>query len=219
MTLAGPLRVAKATIDVIRRERKRRRSRLPDHPDAAYDQWLFWDTPFVNELCLLVLVAIHHQVERELIRMAAQKTDEGKPLSRAEYQEHLRLEHAKWKSDRKSVIKKLKLDSFPVWNRDLEALRQLANSYKHTASRRPDDKLLNLLQLDLKRNYAPLAESDGIREGLAVYLKLKKDADYCAIASKLLLRADRFLTAVKQQPGLSKVNWGRVSFHPKDSEH
>ena len=212
-------KVAKATIDVIRRERKRRRSRLPNHPDAAYAQWLFWDSPFVNELCLLVLVAIHHQVERELIRVAAQKTDDGKPLSRAEYQEHLRIERAKWRSDRKSVIKRLKLDSFPEWDRDLEALRQLANGYKHTPSRRPDDTLLKLLQLDLKRHYAPLPESDSIREGLAVYLKLKKNADYCAIASKLLRRADKFLTAVKRQPGLSKVNWGRVSFHPEDFEH
>src|SRR5947209_17323848 len=125
-------KVAKATIDVIRRERKRRRSRLPDHSDAAYDQWLFWDSPFVNELCLMVLVAIHHQIERELIQVAAQKTDDGKPLSRAAYQERLRIERGKWKSDRKSTITKLKLDSFPGWNRDLEALRQLANSYKHT---------------------------------------------------------------------------------------
>jgi len=211
--------VAKATIDVIRRERMRRRSRLPDHPDAAYDQWLFWDTPFVNELCLMVLVAIHHQVERELIGVAAQKTDDGKPLSRVRYQERLRIERANWKSKRKSIITKLELDSFPEWNRDLEALRQIANDYKHTPWRRPDDKLLKLLQVDLKRNYAPLAESDGIREGLAVFLKLKRDADYCAIASKLLRRADKFLTAVKKQPGLSKVNWGTVSFRPKDFEH
>ena len=212
-------KVAKDTIDVIRRERKRRRSRLPDHPDAAYDQWLFGDSPFVNELCLMLLVAIHHQVERELIQLAAQKTDDGKSLSRAGYEKRLRIMREKWKSDRKSIIARLELNSFPEWNRDLEVLRQIANSYKHTPWRRPDDKLLKLLQLNLKRNYASLPESDGIREGLAVYLKLRKDADYCSIVSKVLRRADAFLTAVKQQRGLSKVNWGPVSLHPRDFEY
>jgi hypothetical protein len=212
-------RVVKDTIEVIRRERKRRRARLPDNYDAAHDRWLFWDLPFVNELCLMLLVAIHHQLEHELIRIAAKKTDDGNDLSQAQYQERLRAERARWKTDRKSIIAKLSLNSFPEWNREFEALRQIANSYKHTPWRKPDDKLLKLLSLDLTLNYAPIAESDAIREGLAVYLKMRKNAEYPAIATKLLKRADAFLTAVGSQPGLSKVHRGRVSFHPKDFEH
>jgi hypothetical protein len=212
-------RVVRDTIEVIKRERKRRRSRLPDHHEAAYDQWMFWDLPFVNELCLMLLVAIHHQLEHELIRVAAQKTGDGKDLSRVQYQERLQAERARWKTDRKSIIAKLNLNSFPEWNREFEVLRQIANSYKHTPWRRPDDKLLKLLKLDLALNYAPIAESDAIREGLAVHLKMRKNAEYPAIATRLLKRMDAFLALVKAQPSLSKVNWGRVSFHPKDFEH
>jgi hypothetical protein len=212
-------KIAEDTINVIRRERRRRQRRLPNHPDAAYDQWLFWDLPFVNEMCLLLLVAIHHQIERELIRVAATANGSGKPLSRAQYEARVPIERDNWKKNRKTIISRLKLKSFPEWDHELEALRQIANSYKHTPSRKPDDKLLRLLGLDVRRNYAPLAESDSIREGLAVYLKQNKDADYCTILSKLLRRADCFLRKVKAQPFLGKVNWGYVSLHPDDMEH
>jgi hypothetical protein len=49
----------------------------------------------------------------------------------------------------------------------METLRLIANSNKHETSGRPDNDLLRHLELDLKRTYAPLAESDAVREALA----------------------------------------------------
>lgn len=67
--------VARDVIGVIRAEMKRRSPRgLNDSHEAieaAYDQWVFSDEPFLNELCLLLLTALRHQVERELIKIAA----------------------------------------------------------------------------------------------------------------------------------------------------
>jgi hypothetical protein len=39
-------------------------------PDAAWEQWLFDDLPFINEVRLMLLVAVGHRVERELITLA-----------------------------------------------------------------------------------------------------------------------------------------------------
>ena len=83
---------------------------------------------------------------------------------------------------------------------------------------RANETLLRHLDLDLKRKYAPLAESSCVREGLAAYLGLEKDADYCDIAEELLRHAAGFLKAVKQQPGLSRVKHGAVSFLSEDFE-
>src|SRR5712691_11701981 len=210
-------KAAKDVIQVIRKERKRRLRRLPDDPDAADYVWRYTDEPFVNDLCLMLLVAIHHQVERELVGLAARMTGDGQPLSLAEYQRQVQIERDQWRTwkTRRKTITKLKLESRAEWT-SMETLRLLANSNKH-AVRRPHDDLLGHLKLDLKRNYAPLAESDGVRERLATSLDLDNGADYCAIAEELLERADRFLTAVKKQPGLSKVR-GAVSLRSKDAE-
>jgi hypothetical protein len=215
-------KVAKDTIKVIRKEQKRRWSRLPDHQDAAYDQWLFIDEPFVNDLYLMLLVAIRHQVERELVRLAAQMTGDGKALSREQYQTRIQDERRllRNKDGWKKLVAKLKLKSCAEWDTSMESLRLLANSYKHEPSGRPDNKLLKHLKLDLKRKYAPLPESSCVREGLAVSINLQKNADYGDIAEGLLKRSDRFLAAVKQQSGLSEVkSSGRLqSFSPDDFE-
>ncbi len=72
-------RLAKNIVKLIRGERQRRASLLEDmHPEAADDRWLFTDLPFVAELCLMLLVAMRHQVERELISLAARAADNGK---------------------------------------------------------------------------------------------------------------------------------------------
>lgn len=73
-----------AFLDLVMREQDLRRNRLPDDRDAAYDEWLFSDRPFVNDLCVLYLVAIRHEVERRLIDLAVR--DHGtSPLTQAEY--------------------------------------------------------------------------------------------------------------------------------------
>jgi hypothetical protein len=71
--------VAERMLGVIRVERERIRRDLEilageDHPyaaDVAADDWDFHERPFINELCLLLLVSIRHEVERELVRIAA----------------------------------------------------------------------------------------------------------------------------------------------------
>lgn len=206
-------KVAKDTIAVIRKERRRRMSRLPDQPDAADYVWRYTDEPFVNDLCLMVLVAIHHQVEREILALAARMTDDGEPLSRTEYEQRVQTERGRWRrrQDKPEVIARLNLRSFGQWDTSMETLRLLANSYKHEPSGRPDAELLRHLKLDVRRKYMALVDSDGLREGLAASLDLKKNADYCAIADALLMRADQFLAAVKRQPGLSRVKRGALS--------
>jgi hypothetical protein len=61
----------------------------------AYDQWLFTDEPFVNEMCLMVLVALRHQVERRLVFIAA-RVDTGQlSISRKQYQQNVISERAR----------------------------------------------------------------------------------------------------------------------------
>jgi hypothetical protein len=58
--------IASQMIKVIRTEKKLRSGRLRQaDPIAAWEQWLFTDLPFINEMCLILLVAIRHRVERE----------------------------------------------------------------------------------------------------------------------------------------------------------
>jgi hypothetical protein len=211
-------KAAKDTIEVIRKERQRRRAELPDPEDAAYDQWMFTDEPFINDLCLVLLVAIRHQVERELVGIAARVTDDGAPLDRKQYQERMRDEREGLRHGWKPLIGKLDLRSFPEWQGSMQTLRLLVNSYKHSPWGRPDEDLLQHLKLPLTRNYAVLPDSRSVREKLADSLGLDKDADYCEITEELLNRADSFLGSVRQRPGLSEVKWGRLSLAAADAE-
>jgi len=95
--------------------------------------------------------------------------------------------------------------------RQIEALRLLANSYKHDPSKKPDEDLLKLLNLETGVTYAPLAESDGLREGLASFISLERDADYCDIAETFVTIVDRFIDDVQKKTQLSRVRWGAAS--------
>jgi hypothetical protein len=60
--------ILKQMIDVIRVEEQRRAERRADmHAEVTYDQRVFTDALFVNELCLMLLVALSHKVEREVV--------------------------------------------------------------------------------------------------------------------------------------------------------
>jgi hypothetical protein len=60
-------RILKEIISLIRIEQERRSSVLrAEDQDYANDHWLFWDEPFLNVLCLMFLVTLRHQVEREV---------------------------------------------------------------------------------------------------------------------------------------------------------
>lgn len=212
--------VVKDMIAVIRAERDRRIGSLAgEHPDYAPDRWLFTDEPFLNELGLVLLVAIRHQLERELICLAARVTGDGHELGGEEYRHLVEDERDRLRADGwTSLIAKLRLTAFPEWDTSLKTLQLLANDYKHNPSHGPGEDLLKHLGLNpiISRSptvrYAPLPESRHFREALARSLNLASTADYSVIAEELLSLTARFLADVEQQPGLSAVKWGPVSF-------
>ena len=117
-------KIAKEMIGVIKAEKRRRSDQLEDEdPDAAYDQWLFTDEPFINEMCLMVLVALHHQVERELVFLAA-RANVGPTITRQRYQQNVKDQREQVRREgRKKLTATLKLSSFPEWDNSIETLR------------------------------------------------------------------------------------------------
>jgi hypothetical protein len=204
--------VAKEMIRVIRAERESRLARLPtEDPDFAYDEWLSTDEPFINDLCLTLLVALWHQVERELVHLAARVTSDGRELSLEQYwqrinKERQQLDKHGWE---KTITVKLKLNNIDEWSRSMTTLRLLANSYKHHPSTKPKDLLLQHLAPITRPNldYDSLPESQGFKAELAASLDLRDGANYCDIADELLARVDRFLAEVPKQSMLSPVKW------------
>ena len=188
------------------------------HPEVADDQWLFRDAPFIAELCLMLLVAVRHQVERELIRFAARAADGGKEIEPQQYDERLeelRLKKGKgWQWE--IIATRLNYKSCEGWKM-FEALRLLANCYKHDLSSEPDDELLELLQLETGVNYLPLPDSNDLREGLAVLVGLEKDAEYCDITERFLDVVDLFVADVKRKANLSRVKPRYASLNPRNA--
>jgi hypothetical protein len=206
-------------IGLIKREKQRREWLLKGKdPDFAQDQWLFTDAPFVNELYLMLLITLRHQVERELVCLAARAVDDEPEISHITYLERLeqlRNEVRKPKNWDKKIEERLNLQSFREYL-CIEILRLLSNSYKHNQFMEPDIYLLAQISLDSKINYASLPESDAFRKGLAEFIGLEKDADYCEITFRFVDIACKFLTKVEMLPGLSRVRPGTVSLNPKD---
>lgn len=200
--------VAKHVIDVIRAEQDSRLARLvAEEPELANALWHVYDEPFINELCLMLLVAIRHQVERELVLLAARVTSDGRELDTDQYRQ--KVEQLSQPGNWKKLKSKLQLTSFAEWEA-METLRLLANAYKHAPSTTPSKDLLKHLGLDLGGEYASLPESPTFREGLAASLDLQCDSDFCDIADELLARAGRFLTDVQAQVKLSPIKKLRV---------
>lgn len=201
------LRLPKSIIGLIRQEQERRASLLREQdPDFAYDQWLFVDGPFIAELCLMALLALRHQLERELLHMAARATGNDAGLSPQEYLKA--IESLERHSDR--IAERLKLQSLADW-KEIEILRLLVNCYKHDSSKGAGDRLLALLNLKRDKSYAELPESDAVRKGLAVFIRLDSEADYCDIVEKFIDIVSRFLEDVRKQNALARVNWPPVS--------
>jgi hypothetical protein len=215
-------KILKDMITVIRTEQERRTSLLQNEdPNFAYDQWLLTDGPFLNELCLMFLVTLRHQIEREMVGLAARSDEKQMQISDREYQENinqLRRTNKKGQNigwDWKEIYKRLKLETCKNYE-FIEALRLLSNLYKHEPSLAPDEDLLNLLHLEIGVNYASLPESDALREGFAKFLGLSDDADYCDIAERFVDISNTFITTVKSMTKLSKVKWGAISLNPDD---
>ncbi len=172
--------------------------------------------PFINNMCLLVLVALRHQVERELVSIAA-RADTKPAITRKEHQENIANQREEIKKNGwKKLESKLSLGSLAEWKTSMETLRLLANCFKHEPTQEPDERLLRHLNLPLKPvgrlivSYLPLPESSCFREGLAVSVNLPHDADYCTIAEAFVDSATRFLESARQKRSLAQIT-GAVS--------
>lgn len=211
------LELARTTLGAIGAERERRIRGLPKDTYAALTHWSDVDDPFVAELVLLLLVAVFHQVERELIWLAAGHSVDGVPIEFCVYQERAAKERRRW-SDRKKrtvFIRQFGLEALDEWN-TIEALRLVANCYKHDPHAKPNTALLRHLGMPpvpvepLVTSYAALAESQNFREGFASWLNLDRQGNYCEIALEVLDRVEAFLAAAgRAMP--RNVNPGRVS--------
>jgi hypothetical protein len=212
--------VAQNIIQVIRAERD---SRLASLKIEDRDLWMFTDEPFINELCLTLLVAIRHHVERSLVLIAARVTSDGRELSSEDYWQRIKIERERLRScGWGRLIAKLQLDSLADWNLSMKTLQLLANSYKHDPSTSADEGLLRHLGLPLDVTYASLPESPGVKAGVAASLGLQDSADYCDIAEALLVCVSRFTAEVEARLVLSPVKGGEervASMLPNDMLH
>jgi hypothetical protein len=219
------LSLAKSVIAVICQEAQRR-NEVERDPDTAYEQSLA-DQAFVSELCLMFLVSLHHQLERQLINLAAHAGHGAADLTPDEYRKGLdRLKKGKGtRTDWKEVDRLLNINTRPS---PIEALRLLANAYKHDSHAQPDEKLLTHLGLQTTTvmdgtrkqiHYAELPESDTLRGGLANCVGLDATARYITIAEHFIESVQSFLDDVKQHVTLSRVLWGPISLKPSDCAH
>lgn len=213
----------KDMISVIRAE-KRRREESVNHadPDLAYDQWLFEDLPFINELCLMILVALRHQFERETLSLAARANHGGKEISRQEWgQERQSLRNrnnqGRFVGLKTNEIKnRLRQKNWPPY---ILLLNKLTNLYKHDPLKIPDEEIIIDLHLDPEIVCGPLDESEAIRTGLANFLSLPEDADYCDIADQFVEITCEFISTVEGLEMISTIKHEKVSLNPKNFAH
>ena len=212
--------IAGGMIEVIRSERQRRLDRLRDEdPDIAYDHWLFTDEPFINEMCLMMLVALHHQAEREIICLSARKSA-GSTTSREQYRQHTEKQEKLFKKHGLlHLVGILGLPLSPDREKHMTTLRLLANCCKHHPGREPKRALLEHLNLplvpagDLVVAYLPLAESQAFKEGFAVSINLPKVADYCRVADRFVDLIDELLEDARcANPQLAMVRISLAEF-------
>lgn len=161
----------------------------------------------------MLLVTLGHQIERELLGLAARAGQDSEEISRQQYEENIKKFRKGIGWNWQEIRQRLKLKEEPE---SIIVLRFLSNCYKHDPSFLPDEELLNSLSLPTGVNYARLPESDDLREGLAKFIGLYGNADYCDIADKFIEIAADFLKEVESQANLSKFNWV-VSIDPDDA--
>lgn len=231
------LDLAARAIEGLRADRARVLSEFErDYSDADEDARAQWEAdfvvgyvPFQNELCLALLLAIHHEVERDLVKMAARVTRDGRELS----WEENRARVAHWEAEVRKpgregwtrLYDKLHVDQGTSDATALELLRHVANSYKHDPWGGPSHRLRRHLKLEMARRpgdppdplppelfpFGALSESGAVTQAILAALQLPTSGTYCDIAQEFLRHADNFLANVtSRNPGLSRV--GR---HPK----
>jgi|SRR5882724_4762299 len=221
-------------IEVFREEQQRREKRIEDgtkkmeeeEPDLdaesfAEAHWQQYDAPIIDELCMILLVALSHRVERDLVNLAARVDPGGaKEISVQQHKDNLfqlRSRDSKGRVRRVwdwEKINNLLHHKGYAEHKYIELLRHLSDSYKHNME--PSDELLDRLKIKRGITYAPLPQSDAIREGLAAFVKVKKAGyrtEYCDIAKQFVELTSNFLSKVRsgKRSGktlkLSKIKW------------
>ncbi len=179
-------------------EQSRENGRSSMTPDAADYQATFHDTPLTNELYLLVLLFMWHEIEREIVLLAAMSaSQDASPMTRDDYRKEVeRLGSLDGKKRKKEIEQLLpKLDN-GAWDL-LDVLRLLANSFKHDPFDKPSGDLLKRLGLPKNMNYGSLAESGAVRFGLGKFLGIGDDAAFSEIVDAVRKSCDRILLMVQ----------------------
>ncbi len=222
MGLAMPrFALARKMLAVLRDERLRLGAR-PVIPELGYDSWRD-DNATIGEMCLALLVSLRHEIERNLIWLAARSGRAGAPLSRDEYFGSVRKISKLGGKLYPTLEKRLGLTEIPVWKKELDLLRLLTNCFKHDPFGQPEqaDKVKGLRQkLGLRAtNYAPLAESQGVVDALNRDLGVADHGDWIEIAGKFIAVSENFLDEVALRAGLQPVDTHPAPFLPEDLAH
>lgn len=215
-------RVFNEILEVIKAEEQRRGSLLQgDHPDAAYAQWIFRHEPLLNELCLMLLATLRHQVERVLVGFAARCFDDGKAISQAAYEariDQLRPANKPKFWDWNEITRRLNIDPTSPEEECLKGLRLLTNAYKHDPLGEPSDELKRFLSHP-EVNFAPLPESDLLQKELAKFVGLDKDASYPEIVEGYLASVNEYLSDLESRNSLSEIKPFPAPMDPKKLWH
>jgi len=193
-------------LNSIRAEGEERKAKYSDMDPEMADYERLFDRAFLREFYLLVLVFIWHQVEKALVKLAAQ-ADKGvtTPIRVEDYAAEVRrLSKPAARKEirlRLGIEKGISSQHTVCW----DILRPLVNSYKHDPFAEPSQELRNGLTLDPSAKYAPLAESDGVREALCRELGLPKDEQYSGITDAFVRSCSQFLADVKAKARLRPV--------------
>ena len=205
--------IFKDIITIIKNEQAQRLSRLDNqHPDYAYNQWLFTDLPFINELCLMLLVTLRHELERILIAFASRVNENKTKMSAEEYNKKVEGynkmgQKKKWKE----INKKLNIESYDKY-KFIEVLRFLSNSYKHDSFGSPSKDLLSYLNLDTEIDYCPLSEGGIFQKELSKFIGLSENADYYNITECFVGIASDCLSYIKNNNKLCTVSVSLTKF-------
>lgn len=210
--------IFKDMIMVVRREQARRESLLKDEDEDGADvRWRYADGPFLNQLCLMLLVTLWHQIERELVELAARVHESSTTISFKQYEETVSRLTSRRRLDWDKIRRTLNLERYEGYM-FTKCLRLISNSYKHHHLMKPDESLIRLIQAEVEFNYAPLPESAVLQKRLASFIGIGIGASWCDIAERFVDISGNFLAEVKSRTKLTKVGPRIAPMHPDSFE-
>lgn len=214
-------KLVKSLVELVRtEERSREDLRASMSPDASYYKATFHDDPLTNELYLLVLLFMWHELEKEIVLMAAlSSAEDASPMTRDGHrQEVKRISKLKPEAKKRAAIeKRLPALDIRAWEL-LDVLRLLANSFKHNPFGKPNRQLLERLGLPENMNHGTLSESGAVRFGLGKFLGVGDDVSFSEIVDAVRKSCDRILLSLESGTPLRPWAHERVSLNPDTFE-